>query len=469
MANVEGGQRTPGRFLREPWCQMLREAAQGLTRDQLAAQAKFSRAKTQSILGGQTRPSMDDLVRLSEALNLSRLRLLAAAGFLDGVDNLLIYLDQLEEQAEGVNHAARQLTSTPISSAARIASAILAEGRYTISVQPVWLGTGKQRLHYSDRIILGRLDGEAISAAERKDIEELLAEELAWSSAGFITWKGEPRELAIHVVRFNAPRHSTGSPTLTLPRSIAVIGGHWAGSADVASLLAYAFDYDFSHVAFTASRAFGRLTHDWENRFLERDQLEVTRTYVEGAGIGRHRVWAADVGNSDETIKILATSRNRPIPFIINLRPGDDLLEWTAHTRSRLRHTHNDPLTELHHLRESRRRADQSMTTFPHSKYLVIDAPLPPPNAVGRDGTVVDDGDAWFDMWSAAAERALDALRTRFAFDKKQALHQLRTRQGPSADDLTLQRVGDGQELNGRDTGPGRLDSRTGGSATAGH
>ena len=129
---------------------------------------------------------------------------------------------------------------------------------------------------------------------------------------------------------------------LGLPRSVAVIGGHWSGSADVASMLAYAFDYDYSHVAFVASRVFSRLTHDWENIFRERDRLESARMYVEGSAIGRHRVWAAGVGDSDEAVQIIAPSQTRPTPFVISLRPSDDLLEWAAHVRSKWQHTYDD-------------------------------------------------------------------------------------------------------------------------------
>jgi len=64
--------------------------------------------------------------------------------------------------------------------------------------------------------------------------------------------------------------------------------------------------------------------------------------YVEGSAIGRHRVWAAGVGDSDEAVKIIAPSQTRPTPFVISLRPSDDLLEWAAHVRSKWQHTYDD-------------------------------------------------------------------------------------------------------------------------------
>ena len=210
---------------------------------------------------------------------------------------------------------------------------------------------------------------------------------------------------------------------------MAVIGGHWAGSADVASLLAYAFDYDYSHVAFVASRAFSRLTHDWENASRERDRLESTRTYVEGSAIGRHRVWAADVGDSDEAVKIIATSQKSPTPFVVSLRPSDDLLEWAAYVRSRWDHTKDDPVTGLNKLREARTEVDRSLQPMLYRrKGQVIDVPLPAPNSVDDSGVITDNGDAWFDMWASLAEEIIEKMHGKHGipFNKNQALYRMR-------------------------------------------
>lgn len=410
---------------------MLRAAAAGagMTRDQLAAKANFSRAKTQSILGGQVMPSMDDLTHLSEALRLSKLRVLASAGYLDGIDNLITYLDQLEDQAERIDVAASQLVSSPMSGPASIAGAALTSGDFEVVMKPLWLGTGDRRRHYSDRVILSRRKGGDFSEADRRRVELLLRQELAWFGAGFIDgWEGGPSQLAINVPRFVALRHSNGSPTQGHPRSIVVIGGHWAGSADVASFLGYAFDYDYSHVSFAASRAFSRLTHDWSNEYRERDRLEVTRTYTEGSAIGRHRVWAADVGDSEEAVKIIATSRRRETPFVISLRPSDDVLEWTAHVRSQWNHTYDDPKTGLRKLRAARDRVDQVLSPL-SEKSQVLDIPLPGANSVDRSGNLHHEPDAWFDMWADKAEQVIEKLRSPkhgFHFDKAAALRQMR-------------------------------------------
>ena len=373
---------------------------------------------------------MDDLVRLADTLNLSKLRLLADAGYLDGINDMISYLDLLEEQAARIDQAARQLPSPPTGGATLIADAALDQGNYEVRIRPLWLGTEPRRCHYDDRIILSRLDKKAVTPAELEQIEERLRPGLAWFGAGFGSgWDGEPYEIGIRVPRFVASRHSSGSPTPALPRSVAVIGGHWAGSADVASLLAYAFDYDYSHVAFVASRAFSRLTHDWENASRERDRLESTRTYVEGSAIARHRVWAADVGDSDEAVKIIATSQKSPTPFVVSLRPSDDLLEWAAYVRSRWDHTNDDPVTGLNKLREARTEVDRSLQPMLYRrKGQVIDVPLPAPNSVDDSGVITDNGDAWFDMWASLAEEIIEKMHGKHGipFNKNQALYRMR-------------------------------------------
>ena len=398
-----------------------------MTREELARKADFSRAKIQSILGGQTKPTMDDLVLLANALQLSKLRLLNAAGYLEGINNLITYLDQLEEQAELMDHAAKRLATLPYPGVTRIASAALATGDVDVMIRPDWIGTGKRRRHYQDRVILTRRDGANFSEADWQRVEGLLQDELAWFHAGFISgWP--PTQLAVNVPRFLALRHSSGAPVPRLPRSIAVIGGHWAGSADVASFLAYAFDYDYAHAGFTASRTFSRLTHDWRNVYRERDRIEVTRTYVEGSAIGRHRVWATDVGDSEEAVNIIDTSRGRETPFVISLRPTDDLLEWTAHIRSQRHHTDDDAETGLRKLHATRTKVDQALEPLAR-KTQILDVSLPPPNAFDRRTKEINDNsDAWFDKWMSLSEEAVHKLAVRhgFHFDKDAALARLR-------------------------------------------
>ncbi|MEV6011996.1 helix-turn-helix transcriptional regulator [Streptomyces sp. NPDC051976] len=223
------------RFLNERWCQELRAAAATMTREQLAVRANMSKAKVQEILGGHVKPTMDDTVRLAEAVNYPKLRLLDLVGYLDGLANLLSYLDQLEEQAERIEHSAKRLPGDPLSGATRIANTALTEGHFEVALRPVYLGTGTARRHYSDQVVLRPLNGGPVSKSARARVEAALFDELAWFGAGFTEgWREGMTALTINVPRFVALRRGTGNPMRGVPRSVAVIGGHWAGSADVA-------------------------------------------------------------------------------------------------------------------------------------------------------------------------------------------------------------------------------------------
>ncbi|MDT0385969.1 helix-turn-helix domain-containing protein [Streptomyces dubilierae] len=403
------------RHLNEPWCQELRAASAPVTRAQLAANAGMSKAKVQEILGGHLRPSMDDIARLADALNYPKLRLLALAGYLEGLSNLLTYLDQIEEQAERMEHSAKRLPGDPLSGATRIANSALSEGNFEVAMRPVFLGSGPRRRHYADRVMLRPLHDGPISESTRARVEAALYDELAWFGAGFTRgWEHGTQSLTINVPRFVALRRGTGSPLRGAPRSITVIGGHWAGSADVASFLGYAFDYDYSHVAFVASRAFSRLTHHYNDNFRDRDRLEVARTYVEGSDLGRLRVWAADTGDSETVASIIATSAKRKSPLVIHLRPTDDLLEWTAHARRTHRHTSVSAGEDLRALHVARARTDQALRPVEH-KLLVLPAPLPQGARVASSGEVIDAPDAFFDTWADLAEQAIKQMHARFA------------------------------------------------------
>ncbi|MER5451215.1 helix-turn-helix transcriptional regulator [Streptomyces sp. NPDC002764] len=409
------------RYINEPWCQELRTVASAITRAELALNAHMAKAKVQDILGGHVKPTMDDAARLAEALNYPKLRLLALLGYLEGLSNLLAYLDQIEEQAERMEHSAKRLPGDPLSGVTRIANTALMEGNFEVSMRPLFLGIGDRRRHYADRVVLRPLLGGPVSETARSRVEAALYDELAWFGAGFNEgWKEGADALTINVPRFVALRRGSGNPLPGAPRSIAVIGGHWAGSADVASFMGYAFDYDYSHVAFVASRAFTRLTHHYNDSFRDRDRLEVARTYVEGSDLGRVRVWAADTGDSEAVAKIIATSASRRAPLVVHLRPTDDLLEWAAHIRSARRHTPASAGEDLRALHEARRNTDEALRPVAH-KMLVLPASLPSGARVTSTGEVVEAADEFFEMWASLAEQAIrlmhDRLRLPFRLD----------------------------------------------------
>lgn len=375
---------------------------------------------------------MDELMQLAEALHLPKLRILALADYFDGLTNLLLYLDHLEEQVSGVHQAARRLPLESPSPVAWIASAALEHGRFRVSVQPLLEGVGDRRCHYSDLIYIRPANGDPITDETKAEIESSLKDELTWFGAGFadnVDSDDESRyfenAVRITVPRFIANRQGSGTSLPGIPLSLAVIGGHWAGAADVASFLGFAFDYDYSYVNFAASRIFSRHTHRWDDEFRERDRLEVVRTYIEGSEIGRARVWAADVGGSAAAARMLAEPR-RKTPFIIYLKPCDELLEWTALTRQRLRHTDKSQAEDLRAMRVARQGTLHALNEI-SDKALVLEVPLPT-SISERRPVKTNGGLAFFDLWQELAEDAIFTLHRKynFRFNRDRAIDRLR-------------------------------------------
>lgn len=399
------------KYGREEWCADLREATKGNRFALLTQSTNFGRSKVQSYLSGAAKPNMTDMVKLAEAANMPPLRLLASAGYLPGVKDLLTYVDQLEEQADGTERLYKELPLESPTGASRIAGVLMREGSYNVSLRPTFNGTGPRRRHYTDRVVISRVDGAAMRKPDRDHIEKLVRSELAWFGAGFIDGWSNETEIAVNVPRFVSIRRGTGTPQASAPRTIAVVGGHWAGSADVASFLGYALDYGYDHVAFVASRAFSRLTHKWRDSQREVDRLEVAKTYVAGSDIGRHRVWAADVGDSADVIKTVARTESETTPFLIYLRPKDDLLRWTARARYQWGHTDDSFQEGYTKLAHTRRQVDDTMTLLiPEAKRLTLDVGLPDPAPVDGQDRPVDDQDGFFDLWFSLAEAAVRAM-----------------------------------------------------------
>ncbi|MFC7267162.1 hypothetical protein [Streptomyces lutosisoli] len=420
-------QRNAARHIEEPWCVELRQITETISRKDLALIVGMSKSKLQQFLGGHVKPNMDDTVRLAEALNYPKLRLLSLCGYLDGLSNLLSYLDQIEEQAERMDFAAKQLPGDPLSGATRIANSALAEGNFEVVMRPVFQGTGSWRRHYADHVVLRLLQGGAISRATRDRVEAALYDELTWFGAGFTEgWIEGVESLTINVPRFVALRRGTGAPLPGVPRSIAVVGGHWAGSADVASFLGYAFGCDYSHVAFVASRAFSQLNHRYDDSFRDRDRLEVTRTYVEGGDLGRMRVWAADTGDSEAVAKIIATSRARRSPLVVYLRPTDELLAWAAHVRSNSAHTPLSATDDLSRSRAVREKVDEVLHGIQH-KTLVLNVSTPPGVHIAPGAQATDTPHGFLNMWAELAVQAVTEMRVKFhlPFDQSVALQRL--------------------------------------------
>jgi hypothetical protein len=362
---------------------------------------------------------VEELLTLSEVLGISPLRALDAAGRVPGISRLVDYIDQLEELAGRTEYVAARLAFGPPNGASVIAGAAAASGRYRATMEPLWQGTGRYRRHYCDLVALEPMKA-ASQQTIRTELEDLLAAEMAWFGAGFIANLDTARHLpapdpslVITVPRFVAIRRAGTAPAGGAPHSVCVLGGHWSGSADVASFLGYAFDYDYAHVGFAASRAYSRLTHHWDHGLFERDRFEIARTYTLGADIGRSRCWAAGGDSYAATCELVCSGRHRN-PVLIHLRVTDDLIVWAADARARFGHTSRTVEEDVKSMTADRRTADLLVSRIPH-RAIRLDVTVP-----CRSGTHTEQAvrDGFFDQWAGLSEEALrlmhDELQLRF-------------------------------------------------------
>jgi transcriptional regulator with XRE-family HTH domain len=447
------------------WCDILRETAkrQGRTTPEVATAAGIGVGKLKKIWTNHDGmvPSADEMLRLCEVLDLPKTRMLAELGMIESESDREAYIEQLEELASRTTYSAGTVEIEQQHGAAFVAARIAAAGRYRVTIAPLVQGTGRFQRHYDDLLAVQPLPGQQ-SDDLSKELEALVRPELAWFSAGFIgmaeTAKSlgletsDPRSV-IRVPQFVAIRRGSGLPPEPKPRCICVAGGHWCGSADVASWLGYAFDLDCSHIGFVASRAFGRLTH--KNHDLNAyDREEVARTYALGAErLGRRRVWAVGGDNYLQTFELLAATRARE-PVVVYLRVTDELIRWTAGVRTgQNEQTTKTQQRDIFDMQEERRKVDEILRNDrglrERTVTLHVDLPF-----VARDSDqAADRRDAFFDMWGSLAEHALvrihdvvNSLHGR-TFDLNKAMERLRLG-GLPEDNF------DGSEEEQHDSGP---------------
>ena len=427
------------------WCQVLRDAAdrQKITHRAIATITGLGLGKVQRIMNNHQAPSADDLIKLCPVLDLSTARMLTMLGYLDQVWERQEYNEHLEELASGMSHTAGSIELDQQHGAAFIAAKIVASGSHRVTVAPLMTGTGRFRRHVNDLIAVQPLAGREADGL-RDHLEELVRVEMAWFQAGFIGFPETAASLGlptpdpatvIAVARMNGIRRGLGSPPANCPRSICVVGSHWAGSADVASWLAYAFDLDFAHVGFVASRAFARLLHK-EHDVNAYERQQVARTYVAGAErLGRPRVWAVGGDNCHHTFDLLDDPRLVSEPHVVYLRATDQLMTWTTGVRYREKHQTTQTMAgDLNNMQEERRKIEEILRRNKRLERRTVVLPVDLPDGPNFGDEAEDGRDAFYDMWALLAERALSDLHAvvaahssdRRSFDLDDAMRRMR-------------------------------------------
>lgn len=415
----------------ERWMLNFNESreARGLTHDQIARAVGVSTGAVRKWGQGESRPTLDKAIRLADVLDVARVRVLDWAGFVPGVADLTLYVEQLQQQLSAWEESRVRVPVGGVRGVGHLAHALALNGRYVFKVVPWWRGTGRHARHFADWIVIE----DGIGPLTREAVESEVHEAFQYTAS---YWNGGEDwshvmsppipELVICTPRFDDMRRGSGVPTGSAPRSIAVMGQHWCGHAEVARFIAEALNYDYASDGFVAATVYGSAPHNWSAPGWRRDRREVVRTYALDAELGRSRVWAANIWEDVDSLEI-ALGQPR-FPFIVYLRPSDDVIEYSARMRVACNMTSVDKETDAEHIRVIRAAAQALLaeaeavrptTGSPRSLTFDVDMPTGthdwsdhPPYAV----------DAWFARYAEIAATALKRLaRSGSAMDREAA------------------------------------------------
>jgi transcriptional regulator with XRE-family HTH domain len=371
-------------------------------------------------LNGQ-RPPLDMVNRIATILDVSNSRLLEKFGYAANMGSILDYNDQL--QNENIRLADIQLKVQTRAGAGRvgvIADALARTGKYNFSVHPWWRGTGPHRVHFADFIALQptTTTGEVLNrAAVEEDIKPEYAYVAAWFD-GPEHWghvlKGAlvppACDLVINIPRFVSSRRSQGHPDTSLPRSIAVVGGHWCGAAETASAMAYDLDYDYAHPFLVASTVHSTLPQEWDKESWFRNRLDIARTFALSTPVSRRRVWAIEYWNDADCYKMI-TGVPEP-PFIVFLDPTDEVVEYSIRRRQQDKHTSKTASVDEKEVISARAAARLLTSRLMNDASITLRVELVKDawNSECKE-SAQPAVDSWFDSYSHNGRLAVEAIR----------------------------------------------------------
>jgi hypothetical protein len=174
-------------------------------------------------------------------------------------------------------------------------------------------------------------------------------------------------------------------------------------------------DYDYACVGLVAATQYGYLPSDdrLPGDVWTQSRVELSRTFTMDAELGRPRVWAADVWEDINPLKI-ALSQAR-LPYVFYLRPSDEVIEYGARVRTQKRISELHEQGKAERIRSMRDEASDLLSRADPAQACILQIELP---AALRswESTIPDNAeDIWFDTFAGTAG---DALRLLLAPDQ---------------------------------------------------
>jgi transcriptional regulator with XRE-family HTH domain len=338
------------------------EVSQALNENRLSINAAakemgISPGRLQAWLNQDVEPSPRVMKDLARVIRRSHSHLLQLLDWLPPeMSDAPLRLEATEKLNEAVADARRWLQGA--TQAAGLHGGSLLAGAL-LEASHDWLATVRNSIRgqrypvrYAIRVGFSRVDEEptppddARSAADRSRIEELISDTLVRSSASWLsperlagqTWARRP-DLVLTVPALCASRPRGLRPNLLVPPSIVVVGIPYAGSQEVAALLADLLDWAYLDIQALTAEQFG-LASDAPLEVVHRAQISTARRLLDDpGGVARQAVWS--YRDPDPVLQTFP-GIGPELPLVILLRPPPSLVAHvTAHdTELDSRHTH---------------------------------------------------------------------------------------------------------------------------------
>lgn len=394
--------------------------SRGLSANKFADRLYVHRNTVRNWLGGQ-RPPLDMVDRIATVLDVSPTRLLQVFGYAPDLGNILDHSDQLlDENARLTAVRVQVQANIGAGRVGVLADALARTGKYSFRIHPWWRGTGRYRVHFADFIVVQptTTTGAPVS---RATVKEDILPEYAYVSAwfdGHENWghvlqgalSPPASDLVITVPRYVGSRRTEGRPDTSFPRSIAVVGGHWCGSPETASAMAYELDYDYAHPFYVASTVHSALPQEWDDEAWARNRLDVARTFALSTPVSRRRVWAVEYWNDIDCYKMITAVASPP--FIVFLDPTDEVIEYSTRRRQQDKHTHKTAATDEEETVAARGAARLLTEDLPDEECITVPVGLTKDAwTSGRKESARPAVDSWFDDYVENGRLAVEHIR----------------------------------------------------------
>ncbi|GIJ51518.1 hypothetical protein Val02_84040 [Virgisporangium aliadipatigenens] len=403
---------------RQRWA---REVLQALAERRLSINAAakevgISPGRLQAWLHQDVEPSPRVMRDLARVIGRSHVHLLELLDWLPAeMADAPLRLEATEKLNEAIGEARRWLRGATraagLRGGAQVAGALLdATAGWGVTMRNSERGS-RYRTRYAVRVGCHPAGVEGPSTEDtqrdRTEIERLIIDTMLRTAATWLPpervagqdWAKRP-DLVLSVPHLCASRPRGLRPNLLVPPGIVVVGIPWAGSQEVAALLADLLDWGYLDLRALAAEQF-ELASGTAPDVVERAQVSAARRlFDDTTGRARQTVWSV---NQPKPILQAFRQLGPELPLVVLLRAPDSLISYVTEQFA----LRGDPHVDLVEAAQNLVRRTLEQDRDPGS-YLILDVPDLP---LGSNGP--DEVDLVFDAYVELAFQAARWLHER--------------------------------------------------------